>query len=329
MKVTYYAVAVLGLSDVVVGFCSTATTARRRLTFLRADAQTSDTDESFLEAIRLNKVFKATHSRRQADELIASGRVTINGEPVDSAGRRVVPFHDVVALDGHVVKGWEALNACMSQNKEKEETIFEYIKYWKPCGVTCTTDRSIKGNILDELESDGYRPNHRVYPVGRLDKDTSGIILLTSDGRLPNSALRGQFKQPKRYNVVINQPLTNREAQELRDGLVITTQAQRDGKRAEPLTAKTKPCLVEVSKNDRRRLRLTLVEGRNRQIRKMVAALGLSVVALRRYEFMNIGLDPLKGPGEWTTLSPEEMHIVSRVISSGQQQREQEQTSHG
>lgn len=287
------------------------------------DTNTPSDGECSYEAIRINKVFKATHSRRQADDLIATGRVTINGKPADSAGRRVVPFCDVVALDGQTVEGWEALNGCVPQSHVSEETVFEYIKYWKPCGVICTTDRSIKGNILDALETDGYQPNHRIYPVGRLDKDTSGLILLTSDGRLPNSALRGHFKQPKKYDVLVNQPLTNREAQELRDGIVITTQAQRDGKRAEPLTAKTKPCLVQVSRSDRRRLRLTLEEGRNRQIRRMIGALGLHVVALRRYEFMNIGLDPLKGPGEWAHLSPEEMEIVSQVISAAQQQAEQ------
>jgi pseudouridine synthase len=322
MKVAYYVVSLFVLGGVAAGFCSARIRCGAQLLTSLWEAKTTNTNKSSVEAIRLNKVFKATHSRRQSDDLIASGRVTINGEPVDSAGRRVIPYHDVVALDGNVVKGWEGLNACEPQNHAREEINFEYIKYWKPCGVICTTDRSIKGNILDALESDGYRPNHRVYPVGRLDKDTSGLILLTSDGRLPNSALRGQFKQPKRYDVVVNQPLTTREAQELRDGVVITTQAQRDGKRAEPLTAKTKPCLVEVAKNDRRRLRLTLEEGRNRQIRKMVASLGLSVVALRRYEFMNIGLDPLKGPGEWTALSFEEMEIVSKVISSAQQEQE-------
>ena len=302
---------------IAAGFCGIGTRKNAAVQHCTAAATTDDQDNSDAhEAIRLNKVFKATHSRRQADDLIASGRVTINGAPADSAGCRVVPFRDVIRLDGQVVEGWEALNACMPQGNTSQDTSFEYIKYWKPCGVICTTDRSIPDNIIDRLEDDGYAPNHRVYPVGRLDKDTSGLILLTSDGRLPNSALRGRFKQPKRYDVLVNKPLTDQEVQELRDGIVITTQAQRDGKRSEPLTARTKPCLVQVSERDRRRLRMTLVEGRNRQIRKMIAALGLQVVALRRYEFMNIGLHPLKGPGEWAPLSPQELAHVSDVISS-------------
>lgn len=319
--------------SVASGFCSldysrsrTAADAPRRSSQSSNKASAADHDninDSFHEAIRLNKVFKATHSRRQADELIASGRVTINGEPADSAGRRVVPYSDVVCLDGQIVHGWEALNACAPQHKATDEgTVFEYIKYWKPIGVVCTTDRSIPSNILDRLEkTDGYLSENRVYPVGRLDKETSGLIILTSDGRLPNAALRGRFKQPKRYDVLVNKPLTEREVQELRDGVVIMTRAQRDGKRAEPLTARTKPCLVQVSKRDRRRIRMTLVEGRNRQIRKMIGSLGLEVVALRRYEFMGIGLDPLKGSGDWAPLSREEMELVSQVISAAEQQQ--------
>lgn len=314
----------LVLSSLVSGFCSFSTLfrgARNSNICIRTAS-----DDSSCDGVRLNKVFKATHSRRQADELIASGRVTINGKPVDSAGSRVAPYRDVIRLDGQIVTGWEALNACSPQQKTTSDddttAVFEYIKYWKPCGVICTTDRSIPSNILDRLEQDGFKPNNRIFPVGRLDKETSGLILLTSDGRLPNSALRGQFKQPKRYNVLVNQPLTEREVQELRDGVVITTQAQRDGKRAEPLTARTKPCLVQVSKKDRRRLRMTLREGRNRQIRKMIEALGLHVVALGRYEFMDIGLYPLQGAGEWARLSPSEMEIVSQVISSAQEAEE-------
>jgi 23S rRNA pseudouridine2604 synthase len=297
----------------------------RRLAFLLFTNTNNNNNHEDCEPIRLNKVFKATHSRRQADELIASGRVTVNGEPVvDSAGRRVIPFRDVVCLDGKMVFGWEALNSCIPTNKDTNSTIaFEYIKYWKPCGVTCTTDRSIQDNIIDQLwHKDGYRPNHRVYPVGRLDKDTSGLILLTSDGRLPNSALRGRYKQSKTYEVLVNEALTNEEVQQLRDGVVITTQAQRDGKRAPPLTARTKPCLVETLGSNTRRLRMTLVEGRNRQIRKMIASLGLKVQRLHRSEFMGITLGPLRGPGDWTPLSTKELEIVRQVISSAQDESE-------
>jgi 16S rRNA U516 pseudouridylate synthase RsuA-like enzyme len=186
--------------------------------------------------IRLNKVFKATHSRRQADELIASGRVSINGEQVLSKGGcKVVPFRDVVALDGKVVRGWEKMNAIgrnddgsneggsvkrgKKQNGNGDElktSSFEYVKYFKPLGVTCTTDLKIRDNIIDSIWRDGYRPRHRVYPVGRLDKETSGLIILTSDGRVVNSVLRGEKKQPKVYKVMVDGRLDEYHLQRLR-----------------------------------------------------------------------------------------------------------------
>lgn len=112
--------------------------------------------------------------------------------------------------------GWEALNSIPSLESEpqqSEEIIsskfipFEYIKYWKPSGVICTTDRSIAENILDAVESDGYRPKFRVYPIGRLDKDTSGLILITNDGRLPNALLRSKQRKSKIYMVSTDRPL--------------------------------------------------------------------------------------------------------------------------
>jgi hypothetical protein len=135
--------------------------------------------------LRLNKVFKATHSRRAADALILSGGVTVNGVPVSNQGGfKVIPFVDEVALDGTVVQGWEAMNGLEDPNKQQTSSrnegvvagteAFEYVKYWKPRGVTCTTDRAMPDNIIDQIINDGYSPRHRVYPVGRLDKDTSG-----------------------------------------------------------------------------------------------------------------------------------------------------------
>ena len=156
--------------------------------------------------IRLNKVFKATYSRRQADALIESGRVSVNGRPVDSKGGfLVVPYVDEIQLDGKTIEGWEEMNRIHQQQEgdgretkaNLAQTSLEYVKYWKPIGVTCTTDPQIAGNIIKEIQRDGYNPKHRVFPVGRLDKSTSGIILLTSDGQLVNSALRSKHKRPK------------------------------------------------------------------------------------------------------------------------------------
>lgn len=292
-------------------------------------SQPNSNHEFLQKGIRLNKVFKATHSRREADALIESGRVSVNGRQVDSKGGfKVVPFVDKVALDGTLIEGWEAMNGLednygkiveqdqSSVEQQQANSNFEYIKYWKPRGVTCTTDRTISSNIIDDLlRRRGYEPRHRVFPVGRLDKDTSGLILLTSDGRLPNGALRGKYKQPKTYHVLVNKAMDENDLLKLRDGVVITTVAQRDGNRAKPLTAKTLPCKVERLAGTRQRgVSMTLVEGRNRQIRKMMAALNYEVVELHRVEFMGIILEPLQKEGDWVELDPMELCLVQNVL---------------
>ncbi|EEC46904.1 predicted protein, partial [Phaeodactylum tricornutum CCAP 1055/1] len=217
-------------------------------------------------------------SRREADKLIEAGRVSVNDIPVKSKGGfKVVPFHDKITLDGIPVTG------------TSDATInFDYVKYWKPVGVTCTTDRKIAGNIIDALEEAGFDSSKRIFPVGRLDKETSGLILLTSDGRVPNAVLRGRHKQPKIYQVWVDRPVLAKDVAQLRDGVIITTVAQRDGNRAEPLTARTKSCAVQVL--GREKLQLTLVEGRNRQIRKMLGALNYTVKRLHRVQFMELTL---------------------------------------
>ena len=286
------------------------------------------------ESIRINKVLKKTHSRRQADQLIADGRVTVNNESVHSAGQRVTPYRDVIRLDGRLVEGWEELNhmdrepqKIRNANTEKTQ-IFEYIKYWKPIGVTCTTDQRIQDNIIDSLRYDGCNPKSRVFPVGRLDKDTSGIILLTNDGRLPNASLRGEYKHPKTYMVKSNKAVSEQDVQRLREGVVITTVAQRDGNRSKPLTAATLPCKVrkvlskyaEKHHLESRILEITLVEGRNRQIRKMMEALDYRVLGLHRKRFMGITLDGLDGEGDWSYLNEDEMDIVHNVLEKAERE---------
>lgn len=289
--------------------------------------------------IRLNKVFKETHSRREADKLVESGRVEVNGKRVmQKGGFLVVPYVDEVKLDGKVVWGWEEMNGIhpdtalankvhvrgSRQERRPAHTLstkpFQYIKYWKPRGVTCTTDRKIPSNIIDAIMSDGFKPRHRIYPVGRLDKDTSGLILLTSDGRLPNSALRMKNKQPKVYEALVDRPISRADLQRWQDGVVITTDVARNGKH-KSVTAKTLPCDARILDDDRYRVQLTLVEGRNRQVRKMTAALDYTTVELMRTQFMGIGLDPLEGPGEWAALDKEEMNTVRRVLKGAVDER--------
>jgi pseudouridine synthase len=316
----------------------------------------NDTATSIISTpIRLNKVFKATHSRRQADALIASGRVMVN-DVVSRAGCMVVPYQDVVKLDDRVVEGWESMNGFvldakaidaytddngddMSHNKKRKNdqpslndnrsssssttTSFEYLKYWKPKGVVCTTDRRIQNNIMDEITTHGRNngpPKHRVYPVGRLDKDTTGLILLTSDGRLPNATLRKRRRQQQQptsnkiYHVLVDHPLTDTDIQRLRDGIVITTVAKRDGRAKPPLAVRTKPCLVKRHETNPCVVQMTLQEGRNRQVRKMMAALNYNVVALHRIQFGDITLEGLEGPGDWKRLNHKEMKWVESVL---------------
>jgi pseudouridine synthase len=212
------------------------------------------------------------------------------------------------------------------KDSNSEPQLFEYIKYWKPIGITCTTDRRIQDNLIDALKYDGCNPECRIFPVGRLDKDTSGIILMTSDGRLPNASLRGYHKHPKTYMVKANRPVSEADIQTLRSGVVITTVAQRDGNRAKPLTAPTLPCQVRAiqsqyaqSKNlESRILEITLVEGRNRQIRRMMEAVGYRVLGLHRKAFMGITLDNLEGEGDWSFLDEDEMKIVDRVLQQAE-----------
>jgi 16S rRNA U516 pseudouridylate synthase RsuA-like enzyme len=227
-KILFVEATLLALVLLVASTDAFTTLASNRLLPERCYALSSSSNEEGEVVIRLNKVFKATHSRRQADVLIASGRVTVNHHPVtEKGGIMVRPHVDVVHLDGKQIDGWESLNAIPPPANENLNldagasinnpvAVFEYVKYWKPRGVTCTTDQRIAGNIIDEIAVDGYRPNHRVYPVGRLDKDTSGLILLTNDGRLPNAFLRSQQRKEKVYNVLVDYPLEHNDLEQLR-----------------------------------------------------------------------------------------------------------------
>ena len=251
--------------------------------------------------IRLNKVFKATHSRRAADELICTGRVCINGRRVTAAdvGVRVTPYKDVITLDDEIVVGWEGMNYAIAitndtttvtmataadaggpsamlndeaaeitnderwtdyhpqQQLEQQQqrrhvlqqllSTFEYVKYYKPIGITCTTDPLIQDNIIQSLYQAGYISKHRIFPVGRLDKLTSGLILLTSDGRLVNSVLRCENKYPKVYEVTVDVELTNEHIYQLQAGIIIKTISQRSNNKGrnnanrKPLIARTRP----------------------------------------------------------------------------------------
>mmetsp|Transcript_34054 Transcript_34054/g.45001 ORF Transcript_34054/g.45001 Transcript_34054/m.45001 type:complete len:335 (-) Transcript_34054:235-1239(-) len=254
------------------------------------------------EGVRLNKCFKEFASRRESDRFIAEGRVTLNGKQAHP-GDRAFPG-DVVKLDGKSVE-WEKLSVIDSSsfNPGTAQKQFEYIKFWKPCGVTSTTDLNKRDNMLDAL---GTKFRHRIYPVGRLDKDTSGIILLTSDGRLPDKLGRREQKKNKIYNVTVDHPISDATLAQLSRGVEITTKVQRDRK-DRYITAFTLPC--EVTRLSPRRFQIILQEGRNRQIRRMCEAVGYEVKELHRGIFCGIDLKGMR-PGEWKKLSEEELALI-------------------
>ncbi|MCX5723143.1 MAG: pseudouridine synthase [Nitrospirae bacterium] len=234
--------------------------------------------------MRINKFF--THhgicSRREADRLIESGRVTIN-QRVASLGDKVTP-EDVIARDGQVIP-WG--------------TAPVYIKYYKPVGVTTTSESHVTRNIIAEI---GHP--ERIFPIGRLDKDSSGLILLTNDGDIVNEILRTEHGHEREYEVSVDHPFDQAFLDSMAHGVVI-------------LDRPTKPCLVE--RLGPARFRIILTEGRNRQIRRMCLLLGYRVLALLRVRIMHITLDGL-APGGWKPLTSEECARLFQAVGRGSRQ---------
>lgn len=270
--------------------------------------------------VRVNKVLSEKFSRRDSDKLIAEGRVMVNGK-VAVPGSSVAPS-DFVKLDGKRVVFPAALllslgAAEVTKARQQARTPSDrrqaaatpvYIVYNKPSGVECTTDQQTPGNVVDAV---GHI--ERIFPVGRLDKDTTGALLLTSDGRLPNACLRAEFGHEKTYEVTTDMPVRPEDCRKLALGVVITTQAQ--GSR--PKTARTLPCQVHLVKGGLggRLVKVRLKEGRNRQVRKMFRAVGYRVKQLHRPAFMGISVRGLK-PGAWRPLDEREMEGIQRALNA-------------
>lgn len=251
------------------------------------------------DGIRVNKCFKSFASRRQSDGFIADQRVTIN-DRIAAPGARV-RSGDIVSLDGKVID-WERLNLDESMDS------FVYIKHWKSPGVVCTTSPEEPNNILSQIEIDS---KDRIFPIGRLDEASTGLILLTSDGRLPNAVLGAGKSCLKEYLVVPDMYVTDEHIQAMREGVPITTVTSRDYGR-KTLSAPTLPCRVE--RGDGLQLLISLQEGRNRQIRKMMGVLGYTTRAIHRIAFMGIGLDGLERPGDSCRLNDKELALVEKKL---------------
>lgn len=233
--------------------------------------------------MRINKFLAETGivSRRGADKWIEDGRVTINGE-LATVGSKV-DKGDIVCVDGKPV--------------QKEEQLV-YIVLNKPVGITSTTERHIQGNVVDFI-------NHplRIFHIGRLDKDSEGLLLLTNDGDIVNEILRAENHHEKEYVVQVDKPITEQFLKKMAAGVEI-------------LDTKTLPCRVE--KVSSHVFKIILEQGLNRQIRRMCSALGYSVKRLQRIRIMNIHLGHLK-VGQWRDLTEKERTELFKLLNYKQE----------
>ncbi|MGH8031840.1 MAG: pseudouridine synthase [Luteimonas sp.] len=230
--------------------------------------------------MRLNKHISDTGacSRREADRLIGEGRVTVNGLRARTGAE--VGEGDEVRLDGQALK---ARTAAKGQRRHV------YIALNKPVGITCTTESSVGGNIVDFV---GHE--QRIFPIGRLDKDSEGLILLTSNGDIVNTILRAENKLEKEYLVAVNHAVTDEFLRAMSRGV--------------PLRGETTlPC--RAGKLGKFGFRIVLVQGLNRQIRLMAAHFKFRVKQLVRVRIGSVNLGHLK-PGQWRNLSDAELHAL-------------------
>jgi 23S rRNA pseudouridine2604 synthase len=229
--------------------------------------------------MRVNKYISEAGlcSRREADELLLAGRVSINGEVVGTGAKALEG--DEVRVDGEIVKA-RILAATPAGKKAV------YIALNKPAGITCTTDAGVKDNIVDFVDH-----AQRIFPIGRLDKDSEGLILLTSNGDIVNDILRAENHHEKEYLVGVNKAITDAFLTGMARGVRIHGQL-------------TQPCRVRrIAKFG---FSIILTQGLNRQIRLMAAAFGYRVTQLRRVRIINVKLGHLK-TGQWRNLTDAEL----------------------
>lgn len=247
-----------------------------------------------MSAERLQKIIAAAGiaSRRKAEELISTGRVQVNGQIVTELGSKADPEHDHIRVDGKLLRGRER---------------YSYILLNKPRGyVTTMSDPEHRPTVMDLLR--GVRG--RVYPVGRLDWASEGLLLLTNDGDLANALMKAASHVPKTYLVKLAGTPEEEKLDKLRRGVSI---AEKGGRRVRTAPAKIR--VIREAENPW--LEVTLAQGRNRQIRKMFEEVGHHVEKIRRVQYGPLSLDV--PPGEFRSLSPEE---VSRLKAATRIQRE-------
>ena len=233
----------------------------------------------------LNKYISETGfcSRREADKYIEQLRVTINGKEAHKGNR--VGDGDVVLVDGEPIR---------KKNSGNKSTAV-YILLNKPKGITCTTDLKDKTNIIDYINF-----KSRIFPIGRLDKRSEGLIFLTNDGDIVNKILRAGNKHEKEYIVSVDKPITIDFINKMRNGVRIQGVV-------------TQKCFVKQEGTNR--FKIILTQGLNRQIRHMCEALGYNVESLKRIRIMNITLSGLQ-PGKWRYFTPEEITIINSMVAN-------------
>lgn len=228
---------------------------------------------------RINKVLSEAGicSRKQADRLIDQGAVQVNGE-MACVGMKIHPTDCVRVHDQPI--------------QRKSDPV--YLLYHKPVGITCTHDVKVAGNLVEAVDYPG-----RVFAVGRLDKASEGLMLLTNDGEIVNRILRAENAHQKEYVVTVDKPITAEFVQAMQNGVPI-------------LDTITRPC--EVSRLSDKTFRIVLVQGLNRQIRRMCKALGYRVIRLKRQRIMHLLLDDLP-LGRWRFLSQSEYAILHSQLA--------------
>lgn len=233
-----------------------------------------------MEQVRINKFLSEAGfcSRRAADKMIEQGRVTINGK-VPEMGTKI-SAEDEVRVDGNLI----------SESRDKPV----YIAFNKPAGIVCTTDTGVeKDNIIDYINYPS-----RIFPIGRLDKPSEGLIFLTNDGDIVNKILRARNNHEKEYLVRVNNPITRDFMSKMGDGIPI-------------LDTVTRKCVVEQINTFE--FRIILTQGLNRQIRRMCEYLDYRVVKLKRIRIMNVQLDvPI---GKYRNLTNKELKEINRLVA--------------
>lgn len=231
--------------------------------------------------IRLNKYISESGlcSRRAADRHIEQGNVFINGKKA-KVGDKVI-FGDIVTVNGQTIEPQAAENTVL-------------IAYNKPVGITSTTEAGIKSNIVDHVNH-----SERVFPIGRLDKDSQGLIFLTNNGDLVNKILRAGNNHEKEYIVTVSKPLTDAFITGMAKGVPV-------------LGVMTKKC--KVVKESNFTFKITLIQGLNRQIRRMCEHFGFDVTKLERVRIMNVSLKGIP-VGEWRELTPEEQTDIYNMVA--------------